>query len=131
MSKITDFLAETKTFFLATTDGDQPKIRPLGAYLESDGKVFFGIGDFKNVYRQLLANPKVEIVACKNNGHWMRYTGVAEFATDEKYAEEMLDQAPGLRNIYNEETGHKMMCFYLKDATAVDIAVMGEGENLL
>ena len=131
MSKIGDFLKETGVFFLATSDGDQPKVRPLGAYLEMDGKVIFGVGDFKNVYKQLCANPRTEIVSCKNDGHWLRYTGRAVFETDPKYADAMLEKLPQLRNIYNEKTGHKMMTFHLENATAVDIAVMGEGENLL
>ena len=131
MSKINDFLNEAGVFFLATTDGDQPKLRPLGAHMEMDGKVLFGIGDFKDVYKQLIANPKTEIVAAKADGHWMRYTGKAVFETDPKYAEAMLDGAPHLRSIYNDETGHKMMVFHIEDATAVEIAVMGEGTSLL
>ena len=131
MSKIGDFLKETGVFFLATAEGDQPRVRPLGAYIEMDGKVIFGVGDFKNVYKQLCANPKTELVACKNNGHWLRYTGKAVFDTDTKYAEAMLEKLPQLKNIYNDNTGNKLMTFHLEDATAVDIAVMGEGENLL
>ena len=131
MSKINDFLTEAGVFFLATADGDQPKLRPLGAHMEMDGKVLFGVGDFKNVYKQMVANPKVEIVAAKQDGHWLRYTGKAVFETDEKYANAMLDGAPHLRSIYNEETGNKMMVFHIEDATAVDIPVMGAGESLL
>ena len=131
MSKIADYLKEAGVFYLATADGDQPKLRPLGAFLEMDDKVIFGVGDFKEVYKQLVANPKTEIVASKAGGHWMRYTGKAVFETDPKYAQTMLDNAPHLKNIYNEETGHKMMCFHIEDATAVDIAIMGEGESLL
>ena len=131
MSKINDFLNEAGVFFLATVDGDQPKVRPLGLHLEMDGKVLFGIGDFKDVYKQMVKNPKVEIVASKPDGHWMRYTGTAVFETDEKYANVALDSAPHLRNIYNEQTGNKMMMFSLKDATCVDIQVMGPGESLL
>ena len=130
MSKVKDFLAETGIFFLATVDGDQPKLRPLGAFLEEDGKLIFGVGDFKNVYRQMRANPLVEIAACKKDGHWLRYTGRAVFETDERYAEEMIRQSH-LEAIYNEQTGNKLMTFHLEDATAVDIAIMGEGENLL
>lgn len=131
MSKINDFLNETGTFFLASCDGDQPKVRPLGLHMEMDGKVLFGIGDFKDVYKQLVANPNVEIAACKKDGHWLRYTGKAVFETDPKYAEAALEASPGLKNIYNETTGNKMMIFHLEDATAVDIAVMGAGESLL
>lgn len=131
MSKINDFLSEAGVFFLATVDGNQPKVRPLGAHMEMDDKVIFGVGDFKDVYKQLVANPLAEIVACKQDGHWMRYTGKAVFETDDKYANAMLDGAPHLKSIYNEETGNKMMCFHLEDATAVDIAVMGAGESLI
>jgi uncharacterized pyridoxamine 5'-phosphate oxidase family protein len=131
MSKINDFLTEAGVFFLATEDGDQPKLRPLGAHLEMDGKVIFGVGDFKDVYRQMEANPKVEIVACKPDGHWLRYTGTVAFESDPKYAEAMLNAAPDLRNIYNEKTGHKMATFHLENAVAVEIPVMGAGENLL
>lgn len=130
MSKVKDFLAEAGVFFLATVDGNQPKLRPLGAFLEADGKLIFGVGDFKNVYRQMVANPLVEIAACKPDGHWLRYTGKAVFETDGKYAEMMIESSH-LEAIYNEQTGNKLMTFHLEDATAVDIAVMGEGENLL
>ena len=131
MSKLNDFLTEAGLFFLATADGDQPKLRPLGAHMEMDGKVMFGVGDFKDVYKQLAANPKTEIVAAKADGHWLRYTGKAVFETDPKYAEAALDAMPNLKNIYNEKTGHKMMMFHLEGATAVDIAMMGDGEDLL
>ena len=130
MSKIKDFLNETKVFFLATVDGDQPKLRPLGAFIEEDGKLIFGVGDFKNVYRQLTQNPLVEIASCKPDGHWLRYTGRAVFETDQKYAEKMIKDF-ALGAIYNDNTGNKLMTFHLEDATAVDIAVMGEGESLI
>ena len=99
--------------------------------MEMDDKVLFGVGDFKDVYKQMVANPKVEIVACKPDGHWLRYTGRVVFETDSKYANAALDAMPDLKEIYNEKTGKKMMMFHLEDATAVDIAMMGEGESLL
>lgn len=131
MSKINDFLTEAGLFFLATVDGDQPKLRPLGLHLEIDGKVLFGIGDFKDVYKQLEVNPKAEIVACKPDGHWLRYTGKAVFETDPEYANAALEAMPNLKNVYNDETGHKMMMFHLEDATAVQIPMMGKGENMM
>ena len=125
MSKLNDFLTEAGMFYLATTDGNQPKVRPLGAHFEMDGKVIFGIGDFKDVYKQLTQNPLTEIVAMGKGGKWLRYTGKAE-----KYARISLDNAPHLKKIYNETTGHKMMMFHLEDATAVIIPMMGEGEKI-
>lgn len=130
MSKINDFLTEAGVFFMATTDGNQPKLRPLGAHIEADGKIIFGVGDFKDVYKQMKENPLVEICACKPDGHWLRYTGEAVFETDYKYAEQMIKESK-LEAIYNEQTGNKLMTFHLKNASAVDIAVMGKGESLL
>lgn len=130
MSRINDFLTETGVFFLATADGSQPKLRPLGAHFEMDGKVLFGVGDFKNVYAQMQADPLVEICACKPNGEWLRYTGRAVFETDPKYAEAALEAMPNLKDVYNEKTGHKLMMFHLEDARAVVIQVMGEGEPI-
>ena len=131
MSKIGDFLKATGTFFLATVDGDKPRLRPLGLFIDEGGKIIFGVGDFKNVYKQLCADPNTEIVACKPDGHWLRYSGRAVFETDPKYEEAALEAMPGLKNIYNAETGHHLMMFHLEDATAFDIPVMGTGESLL
>lgn len=131
MSRLNDFISEAGIFFLATVDGDQPKLRPLGAHIEMDGKVLFGIGNFKDVYKQLCAQPKCEIAACKHDGKWLRYTGKAVFETDPKYAEAILDANPQLKGIYNETTGNKMMMFHLEDASAVVINVMGPGESIL
>ena len=130
MSKINDFLTETGVFFLATTDGDQPRMRPLGAHAEIDGKVVFGVGTYKDVYQQMLKNPLVEIVACKANGHWLRYTGRAVF-DDESVAAQMIAGSATLQSLYNEKTGRKLAAFHLEDATAVVIPVMGAGKDIL
>ncbi len=131
MGKIQDFLTEAGVFFLATTDGTKPHLRPLGAHMEADGYVWFGVGDFKDVYHQMVANPYVELVAAKADGNWLRYSGKAVFDTDGKYGRMMLDGAPHLKRIYNEETGHKMMAFHIEEARAVVIPVMGQGESIL
>ena len=131
MSKIYDFLTEAGMFFIATNDGAQPKLRPFGSHIEMDGKVMFAVGDFKAVYRQMLANPLCEIVACKPDGVWLRYTGKAVFEDDPRYAEAALEAMPHLKEIYNDRTGNRMMIFRLEDAKAVLIHVMGEGESIL
>jgi len=131
MSKIAEFLGEAGLFYLATVDGDQPALRPLGLFIEDEeGVVRFGIGDFKAVYRQLKANPKCQIVACKGMD-WLRYTGEAVFEDDPKYVEIALEKVPPLRDIYNEETGNKMAVFRLENADARIIHMMGEGDKIL
>ena len=84
MSRLNDFLTEAGIFYVATNDGAQPKLRPFGAHVEVDGVVHFAVGDFKAVYKQMLANPLTEIVACKPDGVWLRYTGKIVFDTDKK-----------------------------------------------
>lgn len=130
MSKINDFLTEAGVFFMATEDGPQPKLRPLGAHFEVDGKILFGVGSHKNVYRQMTANPLVEIVAYKK-GRWLRYTGRAVFETDEKYAQMALDATPHLKKVYNETTGNRMMMFHLEDASAFIVDMVGNEEPAL
>lgn len=134
MLKIDELLSKAGYFFLATVDGDQPKLRPLGAHFIADGKVIFGVGDFKNVYKQLAKNPKTEIVAMVDGkGKWLRYTGKAVFAEGAdrvRYQEMTFEHIPGLKDIYNEKTGHKLMCFWLEDATAEVINMMPPGETI-
>lgn len=131
MSRINDFLSEAGVFYMATEDGDQPKVRPLGAHFELDGKILFGIGTFKNVYKQMVKNPKVEIVALNKKAQWLRYTGTAVFETDPKYAEYSLEKNPNLKNIYNDQTGYKLGMFHLEDATAEIISMDGSSEKIL
>ena len=122
MSKIGDFLKGAGTFYLATVDGDQPKIRPLGMFMDGDDYVRFGIGTFKDCWKQMMANPKVEIVACQG-AKWLRYTGKV-VVDDACWAEKALEENPNLKNIYNEETGNVMGVFHLEDATAYVINLM-------
>ena len=133
--QIDDLLTASKAFFLATVDGDQPKLRPLGAHHVVDGKVWLGVGEFKNVYRQLAANPKCEVVALQpEGGKWLRWTGRAVFAKGperEALEEVFLEAAPGLRKIYDKTPGKRMMCFTLEDARAELIPLMPPGEILL
>lgn len=131
MSKLNDFLTEAGIFYVATNDGAQPKLRPFGAHIEADGVVHFAVGDFKAVYRQMLANPLCEIVACKPDGLWLRYTGKIVFDEDVKYADAMLENSPVLREIYNEKTGYVMKTFHLEEAEAYLMPPMGQPEKIL
>ena len=127
MSRINDFLTEAGLFFLATVDGDQPKLRPLGAHMEMDGKVLFGVGDFKNVYRQLQANPKVEIVALKGMS-WIRINGKAVFDDDDSPVHAHMMEIFQLRSLY-EKNGWKMKVFHIEDAEVQFIDIMTVKES--
>ena len=131
MSRINDLLNEAGIFYLATEDGDQPKLRPVSGHFELDGKIFFTIGTLKNVYRQLQKNPKVEIVALNKKAQWLRYTGTAVFDTDPKYTEYAFQNNPALKNAYNEKTGHTIGIFHLENASAELISPDNSSEKIL
>lgn len=114
---IEDFLSELPNFYLATTDGNQPKCRPIGFHLLKDDKIYFGVGTFKNVYKQMQENPYVEICACKD-GKFLRYYGKAVFENDNVIADSVLEKSPSLKKVYNNETGHKLGIFHLENAKA-------------
>ena len=131
MSRIHDFLNKAGIFFLATEDGAQPKVRPLGAHVEMDGKEYFTVGDFKPVYRQMVENPLVEIVAfTAGDSKWLRYTGKAVFEDNKQVEEKIFEAIPSLRQAYSPESGRHMMIFTLQDATANIIDMAGNIEEI-
>ncbi len=114
---VEDFLCNTPTFFLSTVDEDgRPKCRPIGYHELEDGRIYFGVGTFKDVYRQMEKNPYVEICAC-DGGKFLRYFGRAVFEEDYSRAQRVLDEKPGLKKVY-EANGHKLGVFHLEEATA-------------
>ena len=131
MGKLNDFLTEAGFFCLATTDGKQAKGRPLGLHIVVDGKVYFGVGNNKEVYKQLQANPLVEIVALRaGDKHWLRYTGKAVFDANPKLAQAALEAIPSLKALYGDPKGPQLAMFSLEEATAVVIPMMGPGEPI-
>ena len=129
MSRIHDFINEAGIFFLATEDGSQAKVRPLGAHIELNGKEYFTVGDFKAVYRQMAENPLVEIAAfTPKDMKWLRYTGKAVFEDNDEVREKVFESLPHLRKAYSPESGRKMMIFSLEDATAKIIDMAGNEE---
>ena len=131
MSRIHEFLDEAGVFYLATEDGKQARVRPLGAHIERDGKEYFTVGDFKPVYRQMKENPLVEIVAfTPKDMKWLRYTGKAVFVDNGEIVEQVFENLPHLRKAYSPESGRKMMIFTLEDATARIIDMAGNEEMI-
>ena len=129
--ELCDIIAKAKTLFMATVDGDQPKNRPISGHFIDGERVIFGIGGFKDVYRHLAANPKLEFVGLYDGVKWLRLTGRAVFdegAERETHQEKMLETLPFLRKIYNAETSNKLMTFHLEDATAEVVNFMPPGE---
>jgi len=117
MQEVLNFFRNNPTFYLATVEGDQPRVRPFGAVADFDGKLYLITGNRKKVYDQLLKNPKIELCGMDAQGTWLRVE--AEVTLDERREARtaMLDQNPSLRDLYNEDDG-VMAVFALKNATA-------------
>ena len=110
------FLKEAGTYYLATVDGDQPHVRPFGTAEIFEGKLYIQTGKVKNVYKQLIANPKAEICAFQD-GKWIRI--VCELIPDDRVEakKDMLDKNESLRSMYNENDDNTIV-FYMRNATA-------------
>lgn len=114
--KISNFLDDAKTFYFLTTDGDQPKGRPFGFHLLDNDKLYFGCGTFKNVFSQLMKNPKVEVLAVKG-GEFLRYDGTVKIVHDERLLEETRKALPQIMALY-DKNGWDMGLFYLENGHA-------------
>ena len=116
MEKVCEFLKSAGTYYLATVDGDQPRVRPFGTAHIFEGRLYIQTGRIKPVSKQLAANPKAEICAfC--DGVWLRVAG--ELVEDDRIEakKSMLDAYPSLRAMYDEGDGNTQV-LYFKNATA-------------
>ncbi|WP_304090219.1 pyridoxamine 5'-phosphate oxidase family protein [Methanobrevibacter gottschalkii] len=116
IKKIDELLSKAEVFYLATVDGDKPKVRPLGFHLLHEDKIYFGIGTFKDAYKQIENNPNVEISAWDGE-HILRYYGVADLTKNEEVVEKAFELMPEIGEIY-KSNGWEMGVFFLNDATA-------------
>lgn len=116
MKRVCEFLKNAGTYYLATVEGDQPRVRPFGTANIFDGKLYIQTGKIKSVSKQLAVNPKAEICAFKD-GKWLRLCG--ELIEDDRVEakKSMLDAYPNLRAMYDENDGNTQV-FYFKNATA-------------
>lgn len=116
MQEIYDFLKKCATYYLATTEGDQPRVRPFGTYLIFEGKLYIQTGKVKSVSKQMKKNPKIEI--CASSGDtWVRIAATA--VEDDRLApkQAMLDAYPQLQAMYKADDPNTQV-LYLKNATA-------------
>lgn len=116
MERIVKFLKDAGVYYLATVEGDQPRVRPFGTAHVFEGKLYIQTGKVKDVSRQLLANPKAEICAFLN-GEWIRIAG--ELIEDDRIEarQPLLDAYPGLQKMYAADDGNTQV-FYFRNATA-------------
>ena len=110
------FLKKCGTYYLATVEGDQPRVRPFGTAEIFEGKLYIQTGKVKNVYKQLIANPRAEICAF-SGGEWIRIQ--CELIPDERIEakQDMLDKNPSLQGMYKADDDNTIV-LYCRNATA-------------
>lgn len=116
MERVEKFLKESGTYYLATVEGDQPRVRPFGTVHIFEGRLYIQTGKVKDVSKQIHANPKVEICAFKD-GEWLRVAGTLVEDDRLEARQSMLDAYPSLQRMYAADDGNTEV-FYLQDAVA-------------
>lgn len=116
MKRVEQFLKEAGVYYLATVDGDQPRVRPFGTIHIFEDKLYIQTGKVKDVSKQIHANPKVEVCAFKD-GVWLRLAGELEEDPRIEAKASMLDAYPNLKSMYAADDGNTEV-FYFKNAVA-------------
>ena len=126
MKRVLEFLKKAEVYYLATVDGDQPRVRPFGTINEFEGKLYIQTGKVKPTSKQLAVNPKAEICAF-SEGVWIRVE--CELVEDDRYEakKSMLDLYPNLRGMYDENDGNTQV-LYMQNAVATICAFGKEPE---
>lgn len=116
MEEVWKFLKNCGVYYLATIDGDQPKVRPFGTAEIFEDHLYIQTGKSKDVFKQIEINPKVELCAF-NDGKWLRVSG--KLIPDDRVEakKDMLDKNPSLRGMYSEDDDNTIV-LYFENATA-------------
>ena len=116
MERVYNFLKDAETYYLATVEGDQPRVRPFGTVMLFEGKLYIQTGKIKPVAKQIDANGKVELCAFKN-GEWIRLAGTLIEDDRNEARQAMLDLYPSLQAMYKADDGNTVV-YYFKEAKA-------------
>ncbi len=130
MKEVIDFLNNSKVYYLATTDGNTPHVRPLGFVMEYNGKLAFCTNNQKDMYRQMVANPMVEISCVDADMNTLRICGKAKFCTNEDSQKKALDIMPMLGSMYAVGDG-KFEIFCLDEPKAVCVSMKGDKKEFV
>jgi len=124
MEEVLEFMKKAGTYYLATAEGDQPRVRPFGTAHMINGKLYIQTGKIKQCSRQMALNPKVEICAtCENS--WLRIAATVVNDDSIEVKRAMLDAYPQLKNRYSAEDDN-MQVLYLTDAIATFFSFVDE-----
>lgn len=129
MEKIINFLKENPIFFVATVDENKPKVRPFGFSMKYNERLYFGTAKEKQTYKQLMANPNVELCTFAKD-KWIRISGVAVLDDSEETIAKAFDSNPELKQLVNPQTGLTPAMFYIKYGIAEIADMKGNIEKI-
>lgn len=129
MKEVLDFLTENSVFYLATTENDQPRVRPMGFVMEYGGKLCMGSSNTKPMFAQMKANPKIELSAAAADGKWLRVCGKFESIPDVEAKKKAFEVMPMLANMYKVDDGI-FEIFAIVGATATFSSMTGESKTV-
>lgn len=116
IERVCEFLKDAGTYYLATVDGDQPRVRPFGTANLFEDKLYIQTGKVKDVSKQLAANPKFEICAFKG-GKWIRVSGKLVNDDRKRAKVDMLEHYPNLKSMYSADDDNTQV-LYIEDGVA-------------
>ena len=128
MQTIHDFLKKAGTYYLTTVDGNQPRVRPFGTINLFEGRLYIQTGKKKDVAKQIVANPKVELSAFDGET-WIRVAATLVEDNRAEAQESMLEAYPSIRRMYAVNDGNNVV-YYLKDAVATFYTFGGEPKEV-
>jgi uncharacterized pyridoxamine 5'-phosphate oxidase family protein len=119
MNKTLEFLRESGTFYLATGEGDQPRVRPFGAVFEYEGKLYIATNNTKKCFKQMLENPKIEMCGMDKKGQWIRVTGEVANDNRREVKEFVLEAVPSLKSMYSVDDGIFDVLYFTKGTATI------------
>lgn len=111
IERVYQFLNDAATYYLATAEGDQPRVRPFGTILLAKGRLYIQTGKVKDVSKQLAANPKAEICSFKD-GKWLRVAGELINDDDRDVKAAMLEKMPSLKSMYSADDENTQVLYF-------------------
>lgn len=117
MNRIVEELKKVKVFYIATVEGDQPRVRPFSSVAEFEGNAYICSGNFKDTYRQLSANPRIELCGMYDGGTWLRVTATVREDNRVEVQQAVLDDPTGPKQLYQAGDG-RFVTYRLTDVKA-------------
>lgn len=129
MNRVVEELKKLKLFYIATVEGDQPRVRPFSSITEFEGRPCICCGNQKQVYKQMMENPKIELCGMSDNGSWIRVSATAVRDERIEAQEAMLNDPTGPSQLYKAGDS-RFEVFKLENVKAIKCNFYGSPEEI-